>query len=336
MVKAKRFLWSPDGLLYYVRRRGKYSRIHAPHGSEEFDRQYWAILRGQHKARTCWEGLIESYRASDRWLRLSPRTRADYDTVLLYLLEKNRGKDVANAKRADLLAAMEANRHRIRFANYIPPVMSVLFEHAIDLGWRRDNPAKGTRRLAMPEARRRDHIPWPDEAVAKWRSEAGALHRLVFELGVGTVQRPADWCRFTWADFDGAALAITQGKTGVALRLPCTPALLTALAAARPKGGGAGAILRKRDGDPMSYRSLSWMMLAERKRLGLEAYDLHALRYRGVMELAWAGCTDEEIASYSGHASLAMIRKYAGEARQVTRAKQAAGKREQSKTKATT
>ncbi|WP_233589085.1 site-specific integrase [Falsigemmobacter faecalis] len=69
-------------------------------------------------------------------------------------------------------------------------------------------------------------------------------------------------------------------------------------------------------------------MLKERKRLGLEAYDLHALRYRGIKELAWAGCDDDEIAAYSGHATKAMIMKYAGEARQEMRARQAREKRQ--------
>jgi hypothetical protein len=46
-----------------------------------------------------------------------------------------------------------------------------------------------------------------------------------------------------------------------------------------------------------------------------------------VQELAWAGCSDEEIASYSGHDSLDMIKKYAGEARQIMRARQAKVKR---------
>ena len=64
------------------------------------------------------------------------------------------------------------------------------------------------------------------------------------------------------------------------------------------------------------------------QRLGLEAYDLHALRYRGVKELAWAGCDDDEIAAYSGHATKEMIAKYAGEARQEMRARQARGKRQ--------
>jgi len=46
-----------------------------------------------------------------------------------------------------------------------------------------------------------------------------------------------------------------------------------------------------------------------------------------VMELAWVGCDDDEIASYSGHTSKAMIVKYAGEARQIMRARQASAKR---------
>jgi hypothetical protein len=54
------------------------------------------------------------------------------------------------------------------------------------------------------------------------------------------------------------------------------------------------------------------LMLKERKRLGLKVYDLHALHYRGVQELAWHGCDDEEIAAYSGHATKSMITKYAG------------------------
>ena len=43
---------------------------------------------------------------------------------------------------------------------------------------------------------------------------------------------------------------------------------------------------------------------------------LHALRYRGVQELAWHGCEDDEIATYSGHATKEMIEKYAGEAQE--------------------
>ncbi|UOA26712.1 hypothetical protein [Pseudosulfitobacter sp. DSM 107133] len=69
------------------------------------------------------------------------------------------------------------------------------------------------------------------------------------------------------------------------------------------------------------------VMVNERMRLGLKACDQHALRYRGAMELVWAGRSDDEIASHGGHTSKKLIIKYAGEARQVMRARQAAAKR---------
>ncbi len=62
----------------------------------------------------------------------------------------------------------------------------------------------------------------------------------------------------------------------------------------------------------MTYRCMADVMLKDRRQLGLEAFDLHTLRYRRVKEWDWAGCADDEFASYSGHATTAMIAKYAG------------------------
>lgn len=326
MVSGRKpFIWSPDGRRWFVRRKGRYVRIKADFGTEAFDAEYWAIMRGRVAPRgSSWSELIASYRLSDRWTGLKPRTRKDYERVLIYVEEKNGRRDATRTRRADILAAMDANRHRTRFANYIPAVLSQLFEHAIDLGLMTANPAKGVRRLDVPEERRAAHLPWPDWAVDKWRAEARPEARLIFEIGVGSVQRPADWLRFCWRDYDGDSLRVTQGKTGVALVLPCTAALRAMLDAARPEDAAPETpILRGYRGRAMGYRSMADLMLDERKRLGLAAYDLHALRYRGIRELAFAGCTDDEIAAYSGHTTLAMIRKYAGEARQIMRARQA-------------
>ena len=234
--------------------------------------------------------------------------------------------------RADVIGAQKANAHRTRFANYIPQMLVVLCEHAIDLGWIKNNPAKGVRALKTPPERKREHLPWPDWAVDKFRAEAGELCCLIFEIGVGSVQRPGDWVAFRWGDYDGDSLTLRQNKTDKPLVLPCTERLKAALDHTRAALGAvpiaARPILGKRDGNPISYRYMADLMLKERKRLGLEAYDLHALRYRGVKELAWAGCDDDEIAAYSGHATKEMIAKYAGEARQEMRARQARGKRQ--------
>ncbi len=325
MVK-KKYLFSPKKGYVYIRVKGQYlGRITALEGTPEFDHQYWEILTGKKAdAKHSAKALNQSFRNSDQWAGYSPRYRRDLEPVMLYLEEKLGGRDITRLVRKDIIASMDTNRHRVRFANYIASTLSVLFEHAIDIGWTDNNPAKGIRKLKTPKDRQRPHIPWTDAAVELWRSDANPLPRLIFEIGIGSVQRPSDWIGFRWSDFDGEALRLTQNKTGKELYLPCTPSLLIALNNA-PKSGLT--ILTKEDGRPMDYHYLARHMLSERKRLGTTAFDLHALRYRGVMELAWAGCDDDEIASYSGHTSKDMIQKYAGKARQITRAKQARAKR---------
>jgi hypothetical protein len=331
MVKAKagakRFLWEKAPGVWYVRRRGRYWRIKAAAGTPEFDVQYWAILKGNAPApRTSWAALVERFRASDRWRDLKPRTRSDYEKCFAYILEKNGPKDVARMHSRDVAQMLDANAHRVRFGNYVQTVLSILCEFARELGWRDTNPALRVRKRKVPVDRRAPHEPWPDWAVERFRADAAPLPRLIFEIGIGTVQRPGDWPRFTWGDYDGARLTLTQGKTGVKLALPVTADLRAVLDRGERLGPGV-PILRGPDGAAMKYRYLSAVMLAERKRLHLQAFDLHALRYRGVQELAWAGCDDDEISSYSGHASKAMVIKYAGEARQIMRARQAAAKR---------
>ncbi len=332
MVKRKKYLWDhPSGRIYF--RRGKLLvRMIAPEGTADFDAQYWEIMTGKRaEAKRSWAALIEVVRHSDEWADLSPRYRKDLDPVFVYLIEKMGKQDVARLTQADIYDAMEANRHRIRFANYIATAISMLSKVAVKKRWRLDNPAIGVSPKAMPKVKKKPHVPWPDWAVAKLRAEGDSVARLIFELGVGSVQRPSDWIGFTWGDYDGQTLKLRQNKTDVPLTLPCTDSLKAALDEAKAGLGFVPMpnrhILTNSYGAPMIYRTMADHMIKERKRLGLMDFDQHALRYRGVMELAWAGCDDDEIASYSGHTTKAMITKYAGEARQIMRARQAAAKR---------
>jgi integrase len=334
---VKKYLWKHPSGRWYVRLKGKrpktkYFPLTAQEGTAEFDRQYWEIMTGKKAdAKRSWSALIALFRQSDKWAGFSPRYRSNLEKVFIYLEEKIGKSDVSRLTQPDIYDAMDKNRHRVRFANYIPTAISMLSKLAIRKRWRLDNPAIDIEPLKVPKARKKPHLPWPDWAVDRFRVEASLVARLIFEIGVGSVQRPGDWIGFTWGDYDGDTLRLRQNKTDVPLSLPCTEALRAALDQAKADLDFAPMsnrhILSKRTGDPMSYHDMAKVMIAERKRLGLMAFDQHALRYRGVMELAWAGCDDDEIASYSGHTTKAMIQKYAGEARQIMRARQAAAKR---------
>lgn len=335
----KSYLWQDRHKRWRVRKGGKTFPLrdeknvwHEP-DTEEGDRLYWEILTGKRaEAKRSWSAAIDLLKASDRWTELSPRYRADLEPVLIYLVEKIGKCDVSLLTRADIYDAMDKNKHRVRFANYIPVAISLIFKVIERKRWLTQNPAAGTELLKVPKARQRPHIPWTDAAVAKWRAEATPLPRLIFEIGVGSVQRPGDWVDFTWGDYDGDSLRLRQNKTDMPLLLPCTVELKAALdrvRAALPAFPMPNLhIITESGGHPMSYRRMAQIMLAERKRLGVEAFDQHALRYRGIKELAWADCTDDEIMSYSGHTTKEMVRKYAGEARQEMAARRAREKRQ--------
>jgi len=340
VVKRKKFLHEPRPGCWYVRKGGRYiAPLRDTRGNwlvpdtAEFDAMYWDIVTGrQADAKRGFSALIKLTMESDWWRDKSPRYRADLEPVFQYLEARVGRQNVARMTQTDIYRAMDANAHRVRFANYIPTALSRLFKVAVRKGWRKDNPALGIEPLPMPKAKKRPHVPWTDAAVAKMRAEGQGLAQLIFELGVGTVQRPGDLVGFTWGDYDGDTLFLRQNKTDKPLHLPCTRALKSALDRARADLGAtphpSRHILTLQSGARMTYRRAAELFMAERKRLSLEAFDLHALRYRGVMELAWHGCTDDEIEAYSGHATKAMVRKYAGEARQIMRARQAREKRQ--------
>ena len=336
---VKRFIWRNRHGRPNVRLKGRVHPLRDERGvwhepdTPEGDRLYWEILTGKRaEAKRSWGAAIDLLKASDRWAGLSPRYRADLEPVLIYLNEKIGKRDVAKLTQPDIYEAMDANRHRVRFANYLPVAVSLIFKVIVRLRWLTENPATGIELLKVPKDRQKPHLPWTNAAVAKWRTDALPLPRLIFEIGVGSVQRPGDWIGFTWGDYDGDSLRLRQNKTDKPLVLPCTAALKAALDGAKAALPFAPLpnrhVLTKGDGSAMSYHYMAAVMTSERQRLGLMAHDLHALRYTGVRELAWHGCSDDQIASYSGHSSKSMIRKYAGEARQETQARQAREKRQ--------
>lgn len=313
----------------YFQRRGWDSHKFqgAPH-TPEFAAEYALILRGAPPVAPggrSFTALVRSYQRSDKWKRLAPRTKADYDKVLAWVEAKLGPLPVEKMQRKDVIRARDANAKTVRFANYIVQVLRILFEYSIDIGWRRDNPAKevGGLKSAGPERQ-----PWTADLIAAYRAAApmGTRQRLIFEVCLGTGQRIGDALRMRWDDLHNGGVNVRQNKTGVKLWIPITSDLRAALDATKRVGL---TICAQPNGKPTSYRGAADLVFSVREKIGAKAYDNHALRYTAAAELAAVGCTDEQIAAITGHKSLAMIRKYAGTARQISRATEAMKRREE-------
>jgi len=318
------YVYTKKGVLYFQRRGYPTTRIASAPGSPEFHAEYARLLAGDrpiYAGPRTFAALVKDYRHSPRFAKLAARTATDYDKVLVWVTEKLGPLPVAGMQRKDVIRAQSVNAGTVRFANYIVQVLRVLFEHAIDLGWRADNPAKG---IALIKSGNAPREAWPSDKIAAFRSEASPRARLIFELCLGTGQRIGDVLKMRWADVDGDGIHVVRGKTKAQLWIPFTAELRRVLAET-PKVGIT--ICAWGRGKPTSYRGAADLIMAVRKRIGAEAYDIHSLRYSAAAELAALGCSDELIQSVTGHSTTAMVVKYAGPERQKARAKEAQGRR---------
>jgi integrase len=312
----------PVDYIYFVK-SGQRQRIKSEPGTPEFAAEYARLLRGM-PARVQefqFKKLIRSYQQSERFLRLAPRTKQDYIKVLNFLEEKIGHLEPAQMQRRHVIALQDANREKLRFANYCVQLLSVLFEHAIDQGVRKDNPAKGVRLIKSTSQPRQ---PWPIDLVNAYREVATGRASLIFELCVGTGQRIGNVLKMQWGQCDRNGISLRQGKTGRELYIPLTSRLRLVLDQTPRKGL---SIVSGPDGRPLSYRAAADSVMKMRKQIGAEGYDIHSLRYTTAAELAALGLSDEVIMSITGHATVAMVARYAGPARQRQRAIEAQERR---------
>jgi len=177
---------------------------------------------------------------------------------------------VLSIERRHVIKAQQDNAQRYRFANYIVQVLSILTEHAIDLGWRRDNPAKGIALLEGGEG----YQPWPQWAIDNFTQEAehGSPERTTFELCLGTGQRVGDVLRMSWDDIEDDGINVTQGKTGEGLWVPFTDRLRAYLATL--ERGARTTIVCSARGEPMTYGQVEYRARAPRKRAGGDRLQL--------------------------------------------------------------
>lgn len=301
---------------WYFERAGQRIPLPAP-DAPEFLERYMAARRGisplPEPAGRTFRRLIRAYRDSTRWARLAPRTKADYEKVLAWADATFGDMDPARMERRHVLRARDENRERLRFANYIVQVLSVLFEQAIDMGWQTHNPARGISLLRR--AGESPHRPWPDDLITAYTAAAphGSPARTVMELCIGTGQRIGDVLAMRWDHIRDGGIEVRQSKTTTRLWIPFTPRLAAYLDRLPRR---ALTIAASPDGRPLTYNAAAHAVMQIRKAISAEDYTIHGWRYTAAAELAAAGCTDDEIQAITGHKARAMVVKYAGPARQ--------------------
>jgi integrase len=118
----------------------------------------------------------------------------------------------------------------------------------------------------------------------------------------------------------GDAIAVKQQKTGKVLTIPLHPDLKIMLAAL-PRTNMTFIVTER--GAPFTAKGLGDFFKKQCRLAGLPHCSAHGLRKAAATRLANAGCSVNEIAAITGHASLREIAHYTAKADQGRLARQA-------------
>jgi len=159
-----------------------------------------------------------------------------------------------------------------------------------------------------------EHRAWTDDECgafeARWPS--GTMHRRAYMLAKFTGQRCGDIATMTRAHRKNGFIRVVQQKTGAELWIPEHRDLGVELGVELGIGGGHMSLLTKPDGSAFDSNSLGIWFADAIEQAGLsEACVMHGLRKTAARMLAEAGCSAHQIASITGHKSLAQIEDYA-------------------------
>ncbi len=248
--------------------------------------------------------LIEEYQRSPEWDRLSEQ-RKRVSTIYLRHLSKIGRYRISDLRRAGVIS-IRNDIHatgRPGAANGFVDTVRSMFSWAIQNDKTEYNPGKDIKPIPG------GHLPaWSQEQADRAIAELPEHLRRVILLALYTGQRRGDLVRLAWSNYDGERIRLTQGKTRTSLIIPVHPVLKAAMDTWERQ---ATTILVNARGRPWRADSLSAGLRYALDVLGFpEDANIHGVRKLAATNLAEAGCSAHEIASITGHQSLAMVSLY--------------------------
>lgn len=270
-------------------------------GDPEFVAAYnEAVAQKAKQPRGTLQTILNAYQDSPKFLDLAERTRKDYINHLRKI----------EAEFGDFpIVALPDRRTRAEFlewrdklavksrrqADYVFATFAAIMAWASDRGLIVSNPCERPGKLYR--ASRSESIWTAADETALFKV-APARIRLAYLLAVWTGQRQGDLLRLTWTAYDGTHIRLKQQKTGRRVVIPVSGALKAALDNEAKK---AVTVLTTTKGTAWTSHGFSatWRKtLAKAKVAGLTFHDL---RGTAVTRLALAGCSEAEIATFTGH-----------------------------------
>lgn len=272
--------------------------------------------------------LVASFYKTSDFTSLSDSTKATYRGIIERFRAVHGEKRVAHMERRHLQKLVSERADTPAAANNMLRMVHLLMRHAVELGWRGDDPTQGVRKVKNKTA---GFQTWEEEHISAFldHHKPGSRASLALLLLLYTGQRRSDVVRMGRQHVRKDVLSITQQKTGQDVHIPLHPDLKTSLDALPLDNLSFLVTAQGRPFTPPGFTNWFRDMVRE---AGLpDGLSPHGLRKATCRRLAEAGCTPHQIMAISGHKSLAEVTRYtvaAGRKELAAQAMLAFGKKE--------
>lgn len=270
-------------------------------GDAEFMAAYAAAVasRRQPKAGVMLS-ILAAYQQSDDFRKLAERTRLDYVRQIKKIEEEFIDFPLAALSERGSRALFMDWRDRLalqsrRQADYAWSVLARILSWSHDRGLIVANPC--TRGGRLYRNTRAENV-WTDDDEALFLKSAPSHLCLALVLALWSGQRQGDLLALTWLQYDGTAIRLRQGKTGVRVVIPVGGPLKSLLDSTERKDNHILVTLDGTPWTPDGFR-VSWRKACA--KAGIVGLTFNDLRGTAVTRLALAGCTEAEIATLTGH-----------------------------------
>ena len=321
--------WLPDWVTSFKDRHGKtryrfrrkgfrqHCFVHAP-GTPEFMAEYQSCLDGiaaepvrpgaDRFTPGSFDDLISRWYVSGEFEKIRDRTKTVYRNDIERWRRRYGSAMVCDLSPKHVVAMMAERLPHKTSANNLRKRLGQLMQFAISIELATSNPVRAVKPY---EIEGDGHHSWTDDEIAQYeaRHPLGTQARLMFDLLLWTGQRRGDVRTLGPVHVKGNRLEFYQEKRKgkKALSIPIMAPLAESILATPT---GKFTFLVTRSGTAYGRDSIGNLFAGWCAEAGLTNCSAHGLRKAAARRLAEAGCTNQEIKSWTGHDTDAEVSRY--------------------------
>lgn len=251
--------------------------------------------------------LVASFYRTSDFTGLSGSTKPTYRGIIERFRAEHGDKRVAHMEKRHLQKLVSDKAATPAAANNMLRMVHLLMRHAVELGWRGDDPTQGVRKMKRKSG---GFLTWEEDHIAAFldHHKPGTRAHLALSLLLYTGQRRSDVVRMGRQHVRNGVLSIVQQKTGQDVHIPLHGRLRAILDALPLDNLSFLVTAQGRPFTPAGFTN--WFRDITREAGLPDGLSPHGLRKATCRRLAEAGCTPHEIMAISGHKSLAEVTRY--------------------------